>query len=126
MPGAAHGKPRHDMPRPQPTPNGGGGVAAIPEYTVRLLPGSPACAVERGNRFAGMTAADNVRKYQTKSLPWPFADLSPDARAQLKDEINAADRAPFQGYQDTTPRAELYRERIESAFTGSLRPGKGS
>jgi hypothetical protein len=28
---AAHGKPRHDMPRPQPAPKGGRVVAAIPE-----------------------------------------------------------------------------------------------
>jgi hypothetical protein len=49
MLGAAHDEPRHDMPRPQPTPKGGRVVAAIPEHTVppllqilRFLSHSPA------------------------------------------------------------------------------------
>lgn len=48
---AAHCKPRHDMSRSQPAPKGGRVVAAIPEHAVRSLPGSPACAAQRGNRI---------------------------------------------------------------------------
>src|SRR5215470_2882421 len=48
---AAHGKPRHDTPRPQPAANDGCVVAAIPEHTVRPLPRSPACAAQRGDRI---------------------------------------------------------------------------
>ena len=49
--GATHGEQRHDMPRPQTTPNGGRVVAAIPEHTVRPLSRSPPFAVQRGNRI---------------------------------------------------------------------------
>ena len=48
---AAHGKLRHDMSRSQRAPKRGRVVAAIPEHTVRPLPGSPACAAQRGNRI---------------------------------------------------------------------------
>jgi hypothetical protein len=51
VPGTTHGKPRHDMPRSQPTPNRRRIVAAIPKYTVRSLPGSAAFTVQRGNRI---------------------------------------------------------------------------
>jgi transposase len=37
---------RHDMPRPQPTPNRRRIVAAIPKHAVRSLPRSPAFAVQ--------------------------------------------------------------------------------
>ena len=49
--GAAHCDQRLDMPRPQPTPNGGCVVAAIPEHTVRPSSRSPPFAVQRGNRI---------------------------------------------------------------------------
>src|SRR5262249_18781595 len=49
--GAAHSDQRHDMPRPQPTPNGGCVVAAIPEHTVWPPSRSPPFAVQRGNRI---------------------------------------------------------------------------
>jgi hypothetical protein len=49
--GAAHSDQRLDMPRPQPTPNGGGVVAAIPEHTVWPPSRSPSIAVQRGNRI---------------------------------------------------------------------------
>jgi hypothetical protein len=49
--GTTHGEPRHDMPRPQPTPNRRRVVATIPKHTVRPLPRSPAFAVQRGNRI---------------------------------------------------------------------------
>ena len=51
MRGAAHGQERHDVTRPQPTPNRRRVVTAIPEDTVRPLPRSPAFAVQRGNRI---------------------------------------------------------------------------
>jgi len=49
--GATHREPRHDMPRPQPTPNRRRVVAAIPEHAVRSLLRSPVCAAQRGNRI---------------------------------------------------------------------------
>jgi len=49
--GTAHSDPRLDMPRPQPTPNGGCVVAAIPEHTVWPPSRSPPFAVQRWNRI---------------------------------------------------------------------------
>ena len=49
--GAAHSDQRLDMPRPQPTPNGGCVVAAIPEHTVWPPSRSPPFAMQRGNRI---------------------------------------------------------------------------
>jgi len=49
--GAAHSDQRLDMSRPQPTPNGGCVVAAIPEHTVWPPSRSPPFAVQRGNRI---------------------------------------------------------------------------
>jgi hypothetical protein len=49
--GAVHSDQRLDMPRPQPTPNCGCVVAAIPEHTVWPLSRSPPFAVQRGNRI---------------------------------------------------------------------------
>jgi hypothetical protein len=51
VPGATHGEPRHDMSRPQPTPNRRRVVATIAKHTVRPLPRSPAFAAQRGNRI---------------------------------------------------------------------------
>jgi hypothetical protein len=51
VPGATHGEPRYDMPRPQPTPNRRRVVATIPKHAVRPLPRSPAFAAQRGNRI---------------------------------------------------------------------------
>ena len=47
--GAAHSDQRVDMPRPQPTPNGGCVVATIPEHTMRPPSRSSPFAVQRGN-----------------------------------------------------------------------------
>jgi hypothetical protein len=47
--GTTHGEPRHDMPRPQPTPSRRRVVAAIPKHGGRPLPRSPAFAMQRGN-----------------------------------------------------------------------------
>ena len=49
--GATHSDQRLDMPHPQPTPNGGCVVAAIPEHTVWPPSWSPPFAVQRGNRI---------------------------------------------------------------------------
>jgi hypothetical protein len=49
--GAAQGQYGRDVTGPDPAPNGGRVVAAIPEHTVRPLPRSPAFAVEWGNRI---------------------------------------------------------------------------
>jgi len=49
--GAAHSDQRLDMPRPQPTPNGGCVVAAIPEHTVWPPSRSPPFAVQLWNRI---------------------------------------------------------------------------
>ena len=51
MRGATCGQQRHDVTRPQPTPNRRRVVTAIPEDTVRPPPRSPAFAVQRGNRI---------------------------------------------------------------------------
>jgi hypothetical protein len=50
MLGAAHGQQGHDVASPETAPNGGRIVAAIPEHTVRPLPRSPRCAVQRSSR----------------------------------------------------------------------------
>ncbi len=51
MRGAAQGQYGHDVTGPEPAPNGGRVVAAIPEHTVWPLTRSPAFAVEWGNRI---------------------------------------------------------------------------
>ena len=51
VPGTTHREPRHDMPRPQSTPNRRRIVPAIPKYAVGSLARSPAFALQRGNRI---------------------------------------------------------------------------
>ena len=51
MLGPAHGQQGPDVASPETAPNGGPIVAAIPEHTVRPLPRSPPCAVQRGTRI---------------------------------------------------------------------------
>ena len=51
VPGATHGEPRHDMPRPKPTANRPRVVATIPKHAVGPPPRSPALAVQRRNRI---------------------------------------------------------------------------
>jgi hypothetical protein len=49
--GTTLGEARHDMPRSYAAPDRGRVVAAVPEHAVRPLPGSPAFAMQRGNRI---------------------------------------------------------------------------